>query len=269
MYPVLILAISIMLTTLMNGVMGQNRDLVGLYRSRLVTMQTIAMAENIEQFYLEKVAFPATIDALGSTAGFEHSRSLKNAWQGYAVSPTISDGVWQFSRAVLISNDPSRGIDAAAYLGANACGVGGYDTATSWCGSPKGQWFRRESRERYNDQMATQRVRMVRVLQKLTDYYNKAGKFPDKDSGGSALAANSINALSTLGGFAGAADTCSGTYTYMGVPIDCGDMYDLWGNAIGYQFVGAKHIVLISETPILNDSGDRVLVAVDHDNSIL
>lgn len=269
MYAVMALAVSFLLATLMGGVASQNHDLATLYQSRTKNMQVVAMAENIEQYFLEKAVFPASIPALSATRGFEHSRALVDNWQGYAVSPTIADSVWQFNRAVLFSNDPSKGVNVASYLASNSCGAGGYDTATSWCGAATGRWFRRETRERYNEQISTQRARMSRLLQKFTDYYNTNGKFPDKDSGGTALGLNSISNIAALAAFGGSAGSCSGTFTYMGVPIDCGDMYDVWGRVIGYQFVSSKHVLVISETPIFNNSGNRVVVAADFDNSLL
>ena len=269
MYPILVLAIAILLAMLMDGVAGQNRDLIQLYQSRLRQMQLVALAENLDQFYLETATLPANIAALSASDGFQHVRGLVNTWQGYAVSPTLNDGVWQFSRAVLFSNDPTKGTTAAAYLAANACGTGGFDTALSWCGSKDSQWFRLETRERYNEQITTQRVRMVRLLQKLSNYYNANGKFPDKDNLNIPLAPNSMTRVATLAGYGGTARNCSGTFTYMTVPIDCGDMFDLWGNPVGYQFISSKRVLLVSETPIYNNSGNRVVVAVEYDFSLL
>lgn len=253
----------------MGSVAGQNHDLARLYQSRIKYMQVIALAENIEQYYLEKSVFPSSIALLNGSSGFEHSRALTDNWQGYAVSPTITDSIWQFNRAVLLANDPSKGVSAASFLSSNSCGTGGYDTATSWCGSSTGKWFRRETRERYNEQITTQRARMNRLLQKLADYYNTNQQFPDKDSVGTALGVNSLTVLPVLASHGGSAGACSGTYSYMGIPVDCGDMYDLWGQPIGYQFVSAKHIILVSEPPIFNNSGNRVVVAADFDNSLL
>lgn len=269
MIALMALAMSILLATLMGGVASQNRDLAQLYQSRTKYMQIVTLSENVEQYFIEKAAFPNTIADLTTTVGFEHSRSLTDNWQGYAVSPAITDSVWQFNRAVLFSNDPSKGIDPASYLASNSCGAGGYDTATSWCGAATGRWFRRETRERYNEQITTQRARMNRFLQKFADFYNTNHKFPDTDAAGTALASNSINTIAALATFGGTAGSCGGTYTYMGMPVDCGDMYDLWGQAVGYQFISAKHIILVSETPIYNNLGNRVIVAADFDNSLL
>jgi len=269
MYGIAVIALSIWLATILDGVAGQNRDLAQMYQSRLRQIQLTLMAEATERYYLETASFPASIAALAGTSGFEYTKGLQHNWQGYAVSPTLTDSVWQYQRLVLFSNDPTTGVSVATYLATNACGVGGYDTASGWCGSNTSQWYRRETRERFNDEIATQRARLGRVLQKLADYYNVNAKFPDKDNLNVALAGNSITALYTLAGYGGAAAACTGTYTYMTVPIDCVDMFDKWGGTIGYQFVSSKHILLVSETPIYNNSGNRVVVASDLDNSLL
>jgi len=269
----MVFALSILLGTMVSTVSGTYNNLVDMYKSRTQYMRATAMSEALEQFYTENGAFPASIATLGTASGFQQTRSLTDSWQGYGVSPAISDGTWQFTRMVFLSNDLSKGIDATAYLSANSCGAGGYATASSWCGSATGKWFRRETRENFTNQMGTQRVRMGRLLQKLGDFYNTYGKFPEKDSGGN-FATNDIRTIASLVGFGGTAATCSGTFVYsltasLGVPVDCGDMYDLWGQPVGYQFISTKHIVLVSEPPIFNASGNRVVIAADFDNSLI
>lgn len=273
MYAIFTLAVSIMLATFMMGVASQHHDLAAMYQSRAKWLQVKAIAENIQQYYNENSAFPSNIETLSASVGFRQTRSLTNAWQGYALSPTIADSAWQFQRAVFFSNDPSKGVDATAYLAINTCGTGNATSAQSWCGAATGKWFRSETREQFNEKISTQRVRMGRVLQKFADYYSATQKFPNKDKSDATLIDNSVLKISALSGFNGNATSCgagnSSTYQFMGVPIDCADMFDIWGNAIGYQFINAKHIVLISETPIYNNSGTRIIVASDFDNTKL
>ena len=274
MYAILALAVSIMLATFMTGVAKQHHDLTALYQSRSKSIKTQTMAENIQQYRNEKNAYPASIDALSATPGFQHVQSLTDAWQGYDVSDPdfpITDSVWQFQRAVFFSNDPSKGVNATAYLADNKCGSGTNRTALSWCGARTGQWFRSETREQYNAQISTQRIRMGHVLQKIADYYSANQKFPDKDKSNNSLTNDSIHKLTELAGYSGSATECTGTYQFMGTPIDCADMFDLWGKVIGYQYMDSKHIILISETPIFNADSppQRIIVAADFDNTQL
>ncbi|TRZ66927.1 MAG: hypothetical protein D4S02_05975 [Rhodocyclaceae bacterium] len=269
MYPAFIIAVGIWMAAILDGIVAQNRDLAQMYESRLKQLQLVQLAENLEQYIRERGATPASVAALSASAGFEHTRALADNWQGYAVSPTLTDSVWQYSRMVLFSNDPKGGTAVAAYLAANACGSGGYDTASSWCGAKSSQWYRRETKERYTEQLSTQRARMNRLAQKLADYYSNNGKYPDQNAAAVALTTDSIQSLASLAGYAGSARACGGTFAHMGVPVDCADMFDLWGGPVGYQFVSSKGVVLIAESPIFNSSGGRVVVAVDLDNSQL
>lgn len=273
MYAILTLAVSIMLATFVTGVANQNHDLASMYQSRTKWLQTQTMAENIQQYHNEHSEYPVTLAALSAAPGFQQTRSLNDSWQGYAISPTITDNAWQFQRAVFFSNDPSKGVDANAYLTNNTCGTGDYATAQSWCGARTGQWFRSETREQYNQKITAQRVRMSYVMQKIADYYSANQSFPAKDKTNTALIDDSIHTLAELSGFIGTANTCgnttSSTFEFMGIPIDCADMFDIWGRAIGFQYINSKHIVLISETPIYNNDGTRILVAADFDNTKL
>ena len=269
MYALIVFALAVWLAFVVQKVTADLLGVAAIHQSRDKHMRTVAMAESIEQYHAEHGAFPVSIAAFGAASGYEQTRALGDPWHGYAVSPTLTDGVWQYRRAVFFLNDPARGVDANAFLAANACGTGGYDTAASWCGAATGLWYRREEKDRFNEQILTQRARMSRMLQKLSDHYSANSAFPDKDAGGNPLAPESVTALATLAGFAGAAASCTGSFAYQGVPVDCGDMFDLWGNGVGYQFLSSKHILLVSETPIYNGSGNRVVVGADFDNSLI
>ena len=269
MYALIVFALAVWLAFVAHGVTTDLLGVAATYQSRDKHMRTVAMAESIEQYHAEHGALPVSIAAFGAASGYEQTRSLGDPWQGYAVSPALTDGVWQYRRAVFFLNDPSRGVDANAFLAANACGTGGYDTASSWCGTATGLWYRREEKEHFNEQILTQRARMSRMLQKLSDHYSAYSTSPDKDAAGNPLAPESVTALATLAGFAGAAASCTGSFAYPGAPGDCGDMFDLWGNGVGYQFLSSKHILLVSETPIYNGSGNRVVVGADFDNSLI
>ena len=264
------MAIGILVSIMMSGVTSQNRDLVSMYTSQLRHLQIMALAENIEQYALENSNYPATLTILKDTPGFTHTSGLNDNWQGYKVSSPLTDDAWQYKRAALTSNNPATGTDAASYLTANTCGTGTFDTASSWCGSATGEWFRTETREKYNDQIATQRIRMGRLLQKLANYYNANTQFPSKDNSNTALAVNNTTKLTDLiGASALTATNCTGERSYQGVPIDCNDLFDIWGTPIGYQFMGIKHIVLISESPIKDQTGTRIVIGADFDNTLI
>jgi hypothetical protein len=270
MLALVLTALMIWAGSIAGSLRDQNEQLWTMYRARTQQQEMMNVSESVEQFYRENTTFPASLAALSTSPGYEHVRSSLNTWQGYGVSPSISDALWTFQRVVVFTNDPTKK-SSTDYLAANECGTGGYDTAQSWCGSKTSMWYRKESREAINEQIVTQRARLNRLTQKFATYFNGpapltigvAQKYPDKDRSNVSLAPNSISSLAALVGYSGAANNCSGEYQFQGLPIDCGDMFDLWGGKIGYQFINGDHIILVSETPIFDSSGNRVVIAAD------
>lgn len=267
MLAVVVLIIGILANLYLSHVTEQIYDTARMFQSRAKAMKVVQLAENIERYYAENDVLPASLNVLTSATGFEHTKGLVDNWQAYGVSGTLTDGVWSYQRAVLAMTDPAGGVMASDFMATNACGTGAYSTASSWCGDRTGRWYRRETRESFNDEITSQRVKMHRTLQKFADYFSYYGYFPKVDAGGVALATNSVIKLATLAGYAGANNSCTGARQYVGVPVDCSDMFDQWGGAIGYQFVNKRHVILTSETPIFNSSGNRVVVSAELDNS--
>ena len=238
-------------------------ELFTVYQSKVRHQQMIRLSESVSRYVSEMGSYPVSLAALVVTPGFEHVAGLLNNWQGYGLSPTLNDANWAYRRVVLFTNDPTTGTSTVNYLAANACGSGGYDTALSWCGTKTSMWYRQEGRDSFNDLIVNERARVNRLSQKFANYYNAQAAYPSKDEANVALAADSITGLATLVGYAGTATNCSGQYQYQGIPIDCSDMFNSWGLQVGYQFVDASHIILVSETRIVNATGATIIVAVD------
>lgn len=257
MYAIAISTVMLWLASIVASQSGQNFDLMMAYKNQAQRTQVVGLAENIQQYFNDFGTYPTSLTALSATAGFEQTRSLFDSWQGYAISPVLIDSTWQFSRAVLFSNNPVRGVTPTNYLSLNACGAGTFFVASSWCGSKSSAWYRSESRETYSNLINTQRARLNRTLQRFGDYYNANNTFP------SGVLVNTTATLASLVGYSGTSLNCTGTYQWAGVPIDCTDMFDQWGNLVGFNFFSASHITLISETPLFNAAGTRMIVAAD------
>lgn len=199
---------------------------------------------------------PATATALAATPGFESSRGLLAPWQGYAVSSVIDDGTWRFVRAVAYSQAPGEAVSDAEYLAAanNRCGGGGFSTALSWCGPQSGsQWWRDDPRRDYPEAIAAQRAALFASLAKFAAAYSSDGEFPDPGAG-------SVS-LTTAVGYGGDASTCSGTWLLGGIPLDCADLFDRWGNAVRYHYAGADTIHLTARAPIFDSAGNPIRVS--------
>lgn len=268
MLPLLVLAIGVWLASIFAGDAATARQVGQTYRTMVKANQLKEMSTAVTQVYQQTGNLPASIAAIGALPGFEHLRSAEEPWQGYTRTATLNDGVWQYTRAGIFSRNPGDGLGATGYFALNTCGTGSASTASSWCGAKKSTWYRIETRESYNDQISRQRVRMNMLLQKLGDHFNVSATLPDRNFAGGALAANSVTRISALVNYGGLATNCAGTFTYMNsVPIDCEDMFDIWGGPVGYQFITNQRIILVSESPITNNLGAKLIVAATLDAS--
>lgn len=257
-------AIVLWLATVFNAVREEHQQLAEVYQAKQRLHDIRIVAEAIERYYQENHALPVNLSALAATPSFAGISAHFNSWLAYGISPQLTDGTWRFQRAVVFMQDPSRGVTAAAYLAQNTCGAQGYDIeTTSWCGSKNSMWYVKDTRQALPEQIMNQRMRLNRLSQKFADYFNVNRSYPNKDAANVLLANGSITSLAFLAGYAGGAKNCSGPYHYQGIALDCSDMFDLWGGAIGYQFESNKHIILVSESPIFNAQGVPLMIAVD------
>lgn len=263
MYAVFVIAMVALAATLYSGLSATFFDVATAYRQQSRTASLVRLAEGIARFQAETGALPTSLDQLVATAGYADLRGYRDSWQDYSLSAPLNDGTWIFRRAVAVSRDPSDGVSHADYLTMNRCGVGAAAAALSWCGEPSGAWFRQETREDFGYQMTVQRGRHHRMLHKWAAHYSVAQKFPGVDKDGNPLAAGSTTELRQLVGYVGTAAACSGPFLYAGIPVDCGELFDLWGGAVAYQYINARHIVIVSEAPFLFANNTRPLIATD------
>lgn len=263
MYAVAVIAFVAALAALFAQLAGTLHEDAAVTRQLVRVVNVTRLAEGLERYVAEQGTLPADLDALVAAPGFEYLRGYRDSWQGYALSGNLVDGTWTYQRAVTVSKNPVDGIDAATYLTMNRCGAGDAASAAAWCGASSGAWHRRESREDLTVQIANQRARQHRMLHKWAAYYSEKAGFPGADATGAPLAADSVTPLATLAGYAGTAATCTGTYTYQGIPVDCGEMFDQWGQPIGYHFISSRHIVIVAQAPFANEAGQRPVIATD------
>jgi hypothetical protein len=267
MYIYFVFVFFTFLAYVIGGQIQSNVDLIKSYRKSSDQTDLLNLSATIKQFYDEKRSYPTSISSLASTSGYEQSRSMTNAFQSYVVSGTIVDSVWSFQRAVVFNVNRSHGATDSSYGLINNCGSGSITSGSSWCGQPDSLWSRLEARDEFNAEITVQRTRQQRLLQRLASYFNNMGNFPNKDQSSANMVSGLSYSVAVLVGYGGSGGACSGTFSWLGVPIDCSDMFDIWGNAINYAYFGDKHIALVSSTPILNRLGQKVQIAADLDAS--
>jgi len=258
MYPAFVFALFLALCALLTNLTLAYQQRTDDTRTRRVRVQQTRMAEGIDRYVVQAGGPPASLDALTAAPGFEDLRGQRNQWQGYAVSPSLDDGVWKYQRAAAWAVIRKDG--GATYATDNACGVGSVTTAPSWCGKNDGVWYRYETKQDYNKEIAQQRMRQQRTLQMLADYWSSHQTFPNTGNDGVAIAAGGARSLALLAGYAGNATNCTGVHIWSGIPLDCAAMFDLWGNPIAYQYQSPTFIQLASESPIRTTDGSALFI---------
>jgi hypothetical protein len=259
MYPAFVVALFMLMASMLVSLVGQYSSRTDYIRQSRIRVEQTRMAEGLAAYRAEKGTMPASLDALIAEPGFEYLGSYRNQWMGYAVSGTLTDGTWQFERAAMWTARRKDG--GATYATENECGTGDVYTAQSWCGAKDGTWFRVESREFFPDEITQEKVRQRRTLQLLADYWTAKQSFPRVGNNGVTLASGQLAPLPALVGYTGTAATCSGVYTWMGIPFDCGALFDVWGSPVGYQYQNDAYVILASEAPFASATGVRVIVA--------
>lgn len=268
--PYAILFIFFFLQTTLLFIAGKQEELNTAYdiQAREDSIYQLASATN--SYYLEIGTYPASFTALAATSGYEHLRNTSRPHQYLATATNIDDGVFKFNRISVFTQDPyGRPLTSANYLLAanNTCGTGTFAAGADWCGSETTQWWKHETRDNIQSELALERKRLRRVLEKFNAWYNGdasvstisgiwGNNYPDP---GAASAK-----LSTLvSGFTQTATTCTGIYTYSGIPIDCTDLYSIWGTPTVYNYLSSSRVALLTKSPYTKSDGTPLYVSTE------
>ena len=241
-----------------------------LVEARDAAMLQVAAA--VSNYYSETNTYPASLSALYAAPGYEYLQSVTIPFQSYALTTGLTDGNFQFNRAVVYSQDgysPAFTDTDLLSSANNTCGTGAFATATEWCGPNDStvQWYKHESREQIASDLARERRRLFRLLQKFNAWYNDdvsvsttpgvmGNNYPNPGSPAATL-------TSLVTGFSQTAKTCSGIYSWKNIPIDCTDLYSVWGSPTVYNYLSATHIVLITQTPYTKADGTPLYVSTE------
>jgi len=262
MFLALLASVTALILTAFTQAAYLNMDNTARMQRELAAEAVAEVAATVRRFKSLTGDYPASLNTLANTAGFTHLKPLLAAVGdnalGYVVSTApISDGVWQFNRAAVFTVKVQAGETAADYASANQCGTGAATAASSWCGSADSFWWRAESRERNVTDLIGERLRQHRLIKKFTEAYNARtdGMFPDVGA--------QYAQLSTLAGYAGTAISCTGTFSWNGIPLDCDDLFSAFGTPTVINQITRRHIALLAESSITDASGNKINVATD------
>ena len=126
-----------------------------------------------------------------------------------------------------------------------------------WCGGKDSHWWLYDSRHDYSNEISLEKSAQRRILQKFAHAYalvvDNRQAFPKPAGPSSTLAA--------LVGYGGAAGTCVGSFVWNAVPLDCTDLFSVWGTPRVYNYLTEDYIALFTSSTIKDASGNRVPVA--------
>lgn len=246
----------------------QGAEAASFHREQAARAALPVLVQAVQQHYAQHLTYPATLDALTGTAGFEHVKLPRAARAGYAAASPLADGVWQFDRAAAFVQDARFAVAEADYLAAshNTCdSAAGFATAPAWCGTVTSQWTRLESRNSYPRELGAIRVGLNRTLQKFADAYSAALVMP-----GGLAPGNSATLRSLVGYPAGqSAADCHGVWRLpaapatASVPLDCTDLFTRAGAEVTLNYHAPNHVSLAVDSGIRTAGGQPVVVAAD------
>lgn len=267
-YSVLILFLILQTTLLL--VSARQTDLVVAFdkENREISVKQLTAA--INNYYVESGTYPATTTALAAMPGYEYLKNIDRSFQSLATTTNLDDSVFKYKRVTVFSQDPyDHPLTDTEYLDAtrNTCGTGDFATSTDWCGSTNTKWWKHETRESIQDDLARERKRLHRLLDKFAAWYNGdvtvstingvwGNNFPSPGSSAAKL-------TTLVTGFSQTATTCSGVYTWNGIPFDCTDLYSVWGTPTVYNYVSSSHITLMTKTPYTRSDGTALYVSTE------
>lgn len=212
--------------------------------------------DELKRYHAETGSFPASLAAMSTQPGFEHLKSYVPRTNGggnlpgaatihLVVSNLITVGSYSAQRAaVIVLYDTNQTITTYLSAAKNTCapasGAADFANAVSWCGSSTGAvWSAMSGFQLRNDGEAMAYRKMKATADKLVRRYGTTGNFP----GTSGVLRTLVTA--TTGSSVGtSAATCAGTFSLNGVGLECGDLYNPFGNPLSYRLVTAKQIEL-------------------------
>lgn len=275
--PVVVVSIMMMLLSVWAFISAESFQAAKSQRLSVLSDGQALIASEVNRYHLETGLFPASLEALSATPGFEHLKSYVSvANKGVLPAPTspwkvvtsnvLSNGLIQYQRAVILAM-PDSSTTLTNYLSAanNECNLSGstqtFYGAPTWCGSNKAIWSTLETGElkTLRERMAYQQQKAL--ADKLIRRYKTYANFP------AVATATEVRALATprdASSTVGLNRTgCVGTFHWQTVGIECADLYNQFGNPVRYRRVAAKQFQLTSTSQIKNASGTALTLTTN------
>ena len=185
----------------------------------------------------------------------------------YAITRGVDGGPWRFDRAVVWANNFDTPIADATYLAGNDCGADAFAPAENWCAPAALRRFRLETRDTISKQLLRARTSIIETMSKISFYVPSFNTLPNMLNDGTPMTANTTYILADLVGYVGTAANCAGTFRFLDIALDCGDLFPPpFGAPLSYEFITDENVALLLETPILRNGGLNIIIG--HELSI-
>ncbi len=269
--PVLVVSLVLMLLAAFASVSQTALENARMNRLERQRVAQAAVSSAVEDFARSGYSYPDSLLVLANVNGYEYLRAYLNSAQGGffqaanrnlvdITKATLTDSNWTYDRVAVVA-PPDLSVPLSTYLATNSCATGAFATAPAWCGKRGTLWSRFETRESHPERISRARQGLNVTLGKFSERFNATKDFP-------AMATATTLASLVTPAYTGAAvgtssSTCTGNFTWQGMPFDCSDLYSRYGWPVYYQQLSAKRIVLSTATSHQTNTGAAISTAVE------
>ncbi len=258
MYAIIVIVISTWISLVCTVVSHHYMDLSWHYKSENREFDQTRIADRLRSDYGNDLKiYGSYADIINDNPDLRYTSDQIE----YALSNDLSDGTWEYKRFVLFSQNPQKRISFTDFLSVskNVCGSQNFYNDESWCVRlPNAKWWTVETREDYINRIKDQHTRLEKTLKKFIKYFNKNQKFPVTKPDSTILSSGEQINLPSFVGYGGTAENCDGPYDLHGIPLNCDDIYDQYGNKVYYTLNSTSSIYLFVNTKAKSSSGNYI-----------
>ena len=231
---------------------------IAKYQRAVNQRQDVAeVAKGMLQFYEENTAYPASLNDLANSDGYEQVRTIIERQPNMVYSTVnITGAEYQYQRFIVYIPDHYDTKDQVAFLNNNECGATSFNQDGDYCPDSTSNYYLGSN---LNHILTARKKAVYQLDQTMARLVLWGGH----DLPGNALADGTRGDLAGYAGFTGTAAACNGVYVFDGAALGCSDLYNNWGIPVVFNKVSSTHIALSTRLPFLDSAGNSLLVGRD------
>lgn len=179
----------------------------------------------------------------------------------YVYVPEVIGSLYRYERVIIYVQNPKEIVLDSEFQLLNECGTGLNDD-DGYCAPLGAKYTVLDANGHYQNVLRTINFRMNEAFYKIAQAYDgRTVGFPRRKADGVNMPDNTAVNLADFVGFIGLPSTCTGSFRFGRMFINCSDMFDEFGNPIIYYYKNSKEIYLIARTGIKDASGNFITVS--------